>query len=445
MEAKSLWAELKRDILNHKKNSSVFQSWLNSIQPVNFEENTEKVLFTLQIPSDLHKRWIQENVIKDLSRQITRRYQKPCGIRFKVTVPDLPVPFHLKKIQGVKKTNNVFFNSDYTFKSFIVGKNNEFAFGACLSIAKQEKGFNPLFICGPSGLGKTHLLNAIGQEIQKKAPQARILYLSAERFLNECIHSIQNRKMSAFQEKYRKNVDVLLMDDIQMIAKGCAVQEEFFHTFNDLYHRNVQVVVCCDKFPSQIPNLEERIRTRLDGGLVVDISYPDMETKLAILRHKMDKKNLLLSEKFLLKIAASCGKSVREMEGVLNKIKMMEDLHKGALSSEHVERILKSLIPKECTPEEIQKQVARAFSVCIEDMRGKSRTKNIVTARQTSMFLIKTLLRKSLNDVGRLFGGRDHTTVINSLKKVKKLRLEDPAFKRILDDLHKDLHSFSHK
>lgn len=443
MEAKSLWAELKRNLLNHKKSCSVLQTWLNSIQPVHLEENSKEVLFTLQIPSDLHKRWIQDNVIEDIAHQITHRYQKPCGIRFKVTVPDLPVPFHLKKVEGVRKTNNVFFNSEYTFDSFIVGRNNEFAHGACLSIVNQERKFNPLFICGPSGLGKTHLLNAIGQEIQKKSPKTRILYLSAERFLNECIQSIQNRKMSSFQEKYRKNVDVLLMDDIQMIAKGCAVQEEFFHTFNELYHKKAQVVVCCDKLPNQIPNLEERIRTRLDGGLVVDISYPDMETKLAILRYKMNKKNLLLSEKFLLKITSSCGKSVREMEGVLNRIKMMEELHKRTLSSEHIENILKSLTPQECTPEEIQKQVAKAFSVCVEDLQGKTRTKNIVTARQTAMFLTKTLLRKSLNDVGRLFGGRDHTTVINSLKKVKKLQSEDPSFKRVLEDLHREIHNFS--
>ena len=337
----------------------------------------------------------------------------------------------------------MFFNSEYTFESFIVGKSNEFAYGACLSVGKLEKRFNPLFICGPSGLGKTHLLNAIGQQIQKQTPQARILYLSAERFLNECIQSIQNKKMASFQEKYRKNVDVLLMDDIQMIAKGHAVQEEFFHTFNDLHHRKVQVVVCCDKFPSQIPKLEERIRTRLDGGLVVDISYPDMETRLAILRYKMDKKNLLISEKLLLKIASSCGQSVREMEGVLNRIKMMGDLHKKGLSQEHIEQILEPLITQECTPENIQEQVAKAFRISIEDLKGKDRTKNIVVARQTAMFLIKTLLRKSLNDIGYLFGGRDHSTVINSLKKVEKMQAQDPSFKRLLDTLHREIHNFS--
>ena len=443
MRAKPLWTELKQNLLSHKKNATVLQSWLNSIQPVSLEEVGGEVLFTLQIPSDLHKKWVQKNILKDLTCQLSSQLGKSCEVCLKVAVPELPIPHQFNKAQGVKKKNNVFFNSEYTFESFVVGKNNEFAYGACLSIGKFEERFNPLFICGPSGLGKTHLLNAIGQKIQKQTPQARIFYLSAERFLNECIKSIQNKKMGAFQEKYRKNVGVLLMDDIQMIAKGYAVQEEFFHTFNELYHRKVQVVVCCDKFPNQIPNLEERIRTRLDGGLVVDISYPDMETRLAILRSKMDKRNLFISEKLLLKIAMTCGKSVREMEGVLNRIKMMGELHEGGLSQGHIEQILEPLISQECTPEDIQKQVAKTFHINIEDLKGKDRSKNIVTARQTAMFLTKTILRKSLNDVGRLFGGRDHTTVINSLKKVEKMRAQDPSFKRILDNLHRELHSFS--
>lgn len=443
MKVRSLWAELKQNLLSHKKNNTVFQSWLNAIQPVSLEDRGKGILFTLQIPSDLHKRWIQENIMKSIAGQMSSRLGKPCGVSLKVAVPELPVPHQLKKTHGVKKKKNVFFNSEYTFESFIVGKNNEFAYGTCLSVGKLEKRFNPLFICGPSGLGKTHLLNAIGQQIQKQAPQARILYLSAERFLNECIQSIQNRKMASFQEKYRKNVDVLLMDDIQMIAKGYAVQEEFFHTFNELHHRKVQVVVCCDKFPSQIPKLEERIRTRLGGGLVVDVSYPDMETRLAILRYKMDKKNLLISENLLLKIASACGKSVREMEGVLNRIKMMGDLHEKGLSQEHIERILEPLIIQECSPENIQEQVAKVFHISIEDLKGKDRTKNIVIARQTAMFLIKTLLKKSLNDIGRLFGGRDHSTVINSLKKVEKMQVQDPSFKRVLDDLHREIHNFS--
>ena len=452
MIALSLWTELKKNLLSHRKNDSVFQSWLDSIQLEDLEENGREVFLTLQTPSDLHKKWVQDNIMKDILHQIARRYQKPCGIRFKTGVPELPVSRHLQsfsgqkprnqKIQGVRKTKNVFFNSEYTFKSFIVGKNNEFAHGACLSIARREKGFNPLFICGPSGLGKTHLLNAIGQEIQKKSPSARILYLSAERFLNECIQSIQNKKMALFREKYRKNVDVLLMDDIQMIAKGHAVQEEFFHTFNELFNKKIPVVVCCDKFPAQIPGLEERIQTRLSGGLAVDVSYPDMETRLAILRDKTSRKNLFLSENRLLKIAGASCRSVREMEGILNKIKMMEDLHRGMPPQGYMEKILNSLTPKKPRPEEIQKQTAAAFHISREDLLGRSRTKNIVRARQTAMFLIKNSLKNSLSDVGRLFGGRDHTTVINSLRKVEELKEKDPAFKRVLDSLYKEIHTF---
>ena len=457
MIALSLWTELKKNLLSRRKDDSVFQSWLNSVRPEDLEETGREIFLTLQIPSDLHKRWVQDNIMKDILRQMARRYQKPCGIRFKTGVPKLPASRQFQffsgqnsseekalrqKVQGVRKTKNVFFNSEYTFKSFIVGKNNEFAHGACLSIARREKSFNPLFICGPSGLGKTHLLNAIGQEIQKNSPSARILYLSAERFLNECIQSIQNRKMALFREKYRKNADILLMDDIQMIAKGHAVQEEFFHTFNELFNKKVPVVVCCDNFPSQIAGLEERIRTRLSGGLAADISYPDMETRLAILRDKTSRKNLFLSESSLLKIAGSSCKSIREMEGILNKIKMMEDLHRGRLPPEYMEKILKSLTPKTPRPEEIQKQTAEAFHISREELLGRSRIKNIVRARQTAMFLVKTSLRKSLSDVGRLFGGRDHTTVINSLKKVKELKEKDPGFKKVLDSLYREIHSF---
>ena len=442
MTATSLWRELKKNLLDGNQHNKVFQSWINSIKPLILKEEKE-VSLTLQIPSELHRRWIQENILTDITGRISAHFGRPCGIRLKVDVPDLPASRPLKKPQGVQNTKNVFFNSEYTFDSFIVGKSNELAYGACISVSGKERKFNPLFICGPSGLGKTHLLNAIGQKLQKQSRKLRILYLSAERFLNECVQSIQYRKMSAFQEKYRKNTDVLLMDDIQMIARGTAVQEEFFHTFNELYHKKAQVVVCSDKLPCQIPNLQERIQTRLDGGLVVDISYPDMETRLAILRDKTNKKGLALSEDSLLKIAGGGGKSVREMEGILNKIKMMEDLHGGSLSLSRIEELLESFTPRELTPEEIQKRVAGAFQVSLEDMRSKDRTKNIVTARQTAIFLIRKFLKKSLNDIGRMFGQRDHTTVINSIRKVEKLQTSDPDFKRTLRDLHREIHNLT--
>ena len=438
-EAIPLWSELKSNLLNKRQHNKVFQTWLESLQ-LQIKEDQKSILAVLQVPSELHKKWAQDNLLKELLKKLNYCYNKPCSIRFELNVPQLPVSQVIKK-EGPTFKKNTFFNSEYTFETFIVGKHNEFAHGACVAIAEKKTPFNPLFIYGPSGLGKTHLLNAIGQNFQKQNPKACILYLSAERFLNECIQSIQHRKMAEFRKKYRKNVDLLLMDDIQMIAKGVAVQEEFFHTFNDLYHKQTPVVVCCDKFPQQISGLENRIRTRLDGGLVVDISYPDLETRLAILKHKTNKKGLILSSQVMTKIAKSCQKSIREMEGVLNKIKMMGDLLGGGLSFSQVEKILENIAPSAPTVEDIQKKVAEKFNVEIEEMLSNSRMKNIVTARQTAMFFIKQILKKSLNDVGRLFGGKDHTTVLNSLRKINKLKEKDPYFKRLLENIQKELQS----
>ena len=219
------------------------------------------------------------------------------------------------------------------------------AYTASLSITKTKKAnesLNPLFLYSPSGLGKTHLLNAIGQESFKHFPKKKILYLSAERFLNEYISALKNNKVDFFRRKFRKNCELLLIDDIQILARGKEVQEEFFHTFNELYNQKSQVVICSDQSPDSIPHLQDRIKTRLSGGLMVDISYPDKETRLAILKNKLEKKNLYLSNESLERISQTCQRSIREMEGVLNKIKIMTELHDGRLSFVEIEKILKS-------------------------------------------------------------------------------------------------------
>ena len=316
------------------------------------------------------------------------------------------------------------------------------AYGACQAVAKHKRAgesLNPLFIYGPSGLGKTHLLNAIGQQNLEIYPQNKVLYLSAERFLNEYIMSIQNKQMNQFRKKFRKSCDLLLMDDVQIIARGKGIQEEFFHTFNELYSQKTQIVVCCDQSPGNVPHLEDRIKTRLEGGLMADISYPDKETRLAILKNKTKEKNIFLSSQSLDQIAQVCRKSIREIEGVLNKIKIMTELHNGRLSFKDIEKILKT-IRKELTVKEIQKNVAKAFDISEEDIKSPSRRKQIITGRQTAMYLIRVNLRKSLNDIGSFFGKKDHTTVLNSIKKVEKLKSEDKDFKRLLESLQRDIH-----
>ncbi len=443
-KANAFWQDFKDHFLKKNKSNPVYRYWLDPIISSKIEKEETGFCLTLQTPSDLHKKWLQENILKAFYHHIQQFYKGSCKVQLEVETPKLPSqtnPYIPKDVFAKKQ--KMFFNPDYTFENFVVGKNNELAYEASLAITKNrkiEKNFNPLFIYSPSGLGKTHLLNAIGQCILKLNPQSRIIYLSAERFLNEYITALQYKKMGPFRKKFRKNCDLLLMDDIQIVAKGREIQEEFFHTFNELYNKKTQVVVCCDQPPSCVPRLEERIRTRLEGGLMVDISYPDKETRRAILKDKIEKRGLFLSSQGLEQIAASCKRSIREMEGVINKIKIMTELHEGSLSLKEVEKILKNL-QKELTVDEIQQKVAKTFSLSMEDIKSTSRKKPIVTARQTAMYLIRLYLKKSLNDISIAFGKKDHTTVLNSIKKVEKLKSENVEFKRVLEFLQREIHN----
>ena len=442
-KASAFWLDFKTNFLKQNKNNQLYRYWLEPIIPSKMEKKGSGFHLTLQTPSDLHKKWIQENLLEDFYKHIHQFYREICQIRLEVA-PCLPFskkPIPANNVQAQKQ--NIFFNPDYIFENFIVGQNSSLAYGASLSVAKYktaDKSFNPLFIYGPSGSGKTHLLNAIGQQNLKNHPQNKVLYLSAERFLNEYITALQNKQMDSFRKKFRKNCNLLLMDDIQIIAKGKGVQEEFFHTFNELYNQKIQVVACCDQSPGSIPHLEERIKTRLEGGLMVDITYPDKETRLAILKSKIEQRGLFLSSQGLELIAQTCKRSIREMEGVLNKIKIMTELYEGSLSLKEIEKILKKL-HRELSLEEIQKRVAKSFHLSIEELKSPSRKKHIVTARQTAMHLIRSNLKKSLNDISLAFGKKDHTTVLNSLKKVEKLKSEDREFERIFNQLQREIHN----
>ncbi len=443
-EVHPFWSNFKSSLLKKKGQDSVLKTWLESVISAQLEKKEEAYLFTVQTPSEFHKKWLQENLLEELVASLKMFYKKPCRVQFEIT-PYLP--FKTKRM-GLEKPLPSFekpnlFNPEYLFENFIVGSHNEFAHGACLEIVKNTQSFNPLFIYGPSGLGKTHLLNAIGQKILKDNPQTKIRYLSAERFLNECIQSIQKREMPLFRKKYRNNCDVLLIDDIQMIAKGEAVQEEFFHTFNELQNHGARIVLCCDRTPCHIHRLEERVKTRFEGGLIADIFYPDMETRLAIIKYKLNKKGLFLSEELSSQVAQTCKNSVREIEGVLNKIKMMSELHGGALSSSHLQNILKDIAQPALTAEEIQKMVSKSFNLPVEDLKSPTRKKNIVIARQTAMYFIKKYLKKSLSDIGFLFHKKDHTTVINSIKKVEKLKSESLEFKRLFKHIDNDIHKYN--
>ena len=448
METKidAFWLNFKSHFLKQKDNSLIYQSWLESVVPSKVEKKGSQFHLTLQMPSDLHKNWLQENLLDAFYLHLNQFYKGVFHVELEVvSTPFLPYQNQSQNLKPAEKfPTNVFFNPKYVFETFVVGKNNSLAYEACLSITRNLQGgldeFNPLFIYGPSGLGKTHLLNAIGHKFLKTWPKAKVIYVSAERFLNEFITALRKKEMDSFRKKFRKNCDLLLMDDIQILNKGLGIQEEFFHTFNELYNKKSSVVLCCDQSPSCVPKLEERIRTRLEGGLMADISYPNKETRLAILKAKLKERNLFVSPKSLEQIAQTCKKSIREMEGVLNKIKIMAEIYDRSLSIKEIETLL-SNFKVELTIEEIQKKVSKVFQISVEDLRSPSRKKQIVTARQTAMYLTRVFLKKSLTDIGMAFGKKDHTTVLNSLKKVEKLKSENKEFKRLIEVLNNEIHN----
>ena len=425
----------------------VSKHWLTDIKFLNISEKEGFYKLQLQAPSELHKKWFQDHYLDKTRQCFKSLYHEMLKIEIKTStnnsLQNLPYSTQLSSSlpQKPEKSQNFIFNPLYSFENFIPGACSELAYQSALAVAQSKSAsalMNPLFIYGPSGLGKTHLLNAIGQESMKHFPQRKLLYLSGERFLNEYVSAIQNKKIQAFRDKFRKNHQLLLIDDVHILARGPGVQEEFFHTFNELYNKEIQVVICSDQAPHYIPSLEERIKTRLAGGLMADISYPDCETRLAILKDKIERKQLFLTKESLKLISQNCQSSIREMEGLLNKLKMMTEMNGGQLHFSDLEKILQAY-KKELSILDIKKKVALFFKISIKEMDSPSRKKNILKARQTAMYLSRTLLNKSLNDICQFFNRKDHTTVINAIKRVESYLKEDREFKSLFQLLEHEL------
>jgi len=311
-------------------------------------------------------------------------------------------------------------NPKYTFESFVVGNNNSFAHAAALATVEATK-YNPLFLYGGVGLGKTHLMHAIGNAILKKNPDTKVLYVTSEKFTNELINCIKDFKMEQFRAKYR-SIDLLLIDDIQFIVGKERVQEEFFHTFNTLHDNGKQLIISSDKPPKDINPLEERIRSRFEWGILADVSKPDYETRVAILRKKADLDHIIINDEILTNIAVKVESNIRELEGVLNKILAHASLQPGPITIEMAEKSINDIISareKIISSESIQEIVCKYFNVKLEDIKSSSRSSNLVYPRQIAMYLCKEVAHLSLKQIGKDFGGRDHTTVIHACKKIE--------------------------
>jgi chromosomal replication initiator protein len=333
-------------------------------------------------------------------------------------------------------------NPRYTFDAFVIGSGNQFAHAACQAVAERpSKAYNPLFLYGGTGMGKTHLMQAIGHEIKRRTPQTAICYLSSEKFTNEMINSLRYEKMISFRDKFR-NVDVLLIDDIQFLAQKERTQEEFFHTFNALHESLKQIVIASDRPPKELAEFEDRLRSRFEWGLIADIQPPDLETKVAILQKKAEQERVTLPTDVALFIASNIRSNVRELEGALIRLVAHSSLIGADITLPYTQQVLKNFIDSQArkvTIESIQKAVAEQFGLRLVEIKAKNNSRSIVYPRQIAMYLAKHLTEASLPEIGRQFGGKHHTTVLHSVDKIEELRKSDKDLNRLLNKLTEQL------
>ncbi|ACA55902.1 chromosomal replication initiator protein DnaA [Clostridium botulinum] len=416
-----------------------FNTWIKSINPISLENNSLK----LAVPNDFTK-GILESRYKDLIVNALKLLtSKKYNIDFIVTTEE-----KIEKNHNNEKSNIVvndemstMLNPKYTFDSFVIGNSNRFAHAASLAVAESPaKAYNPLFIYGGVGLGKTHLMHAIGHYILHNNPKSQVVYVSSEKFTNELINSIKDDKNVEFRNKYR-NIDILLVDDIQFIAGKERTQEEFFHTFNALYEANKQIIISSDRPPKEIPTLEDRLRSRFEWGLIADIQAPDFETRMAILKKKADVEKLNIPNEVMVYIATKIKSNIRELEGALIRIVAFSSLTNKEISvdlaSEALKDIISSKQTRQVTIDIIQEVVANYYNLKIEDLKSARRTRNIAFPRQIAMYLSRKLTDMSLPKIGEEFGGRDHTTVIHAYEKISNNLKKDESLQNAINDLNK--------
>ena len=428
-----------------------FSTWIKPLKLVKIEQD----MVYLEVPNRFVLDWVKENYSKLIQKKLSDLSAVSYRLHFDVSnqateklprttpVVDKPVAVVAKKsIVNNSHTSDLNLNRKYTFEEFVSGSSNQFAYAAAMAVASNPATtYNPLFIYGGVGLGKTHLVNAIGNAILKKSPQMRICYYTSEKFMNELINSLRYNRMDEFRNKFR-SMDVLLIDDIQFIAGKERTQEEFFHTFNALYESHKQIIVTSDKFPKDIPGLEERLRSRFEWGLIADIQAPDVETKLAILKMKAEQNSINLPEDVALFLANSICNNVRELEGYLIRIGAYASLTSVPVSLEMARDVLKDILierNRELSVEEILKKVSLHFNIKVSDIKSAKRLKAVVLPRQIAMYISRQLTSSSYPEIGDRFGGKDHSTIIHAIRKIEKLMEEDFQLKSTIENLKKEL------
>lgn len=443
----SLLQNLKKQI-----SPQSYDTWFAPTKQLSADESS----ISVEVPNKFFKDWLLEHYKEPVARAAASFQEKKLSINFVVAVraqqelQEEPsqekkgLGFFGRSFERFAPPQEYIFNKKYTLEDFVVGGCNRFAHAAALAVAENPaKAYNPLFIYGGVGLGKTHLMQAVAQHILKKQPRLKVMYVSSEKFTNQLIGAIQNRTTQRFREKHR-HLDVLLIDDIQFLSGKESTQEEFFHTFNALYDAHKQIIVSSDRPPKEIPSLENRLVSRFEWGLVTDVQAPDFETRIAILRKKLEKETVLVPDDVLFFIAEQIQTNVRELEGALIRVAAYSSLIGHKVDMSIAKEVLKEVAHEkfmEVGVERIQQVAAKYFGVTTNDMRTKKRTKKVVYPRQVAMYLSRELTKLPLVEIGGLFGGRDHTTIIHACDKIEEDIKKNPHIKGVIDNIISKLKS----
>ena len=450
MFEESKWLSFKKN-LKKTVGDSAFNNWLKHLNFVSLEEDT----ITFSVPTKFLRDWIVNNYSDKIKSEAKNYIEKVDTIKFVVKpsggriVPGTTRTIksndnHWKSSMDLRSNQSSNYPNEFgapldprfTFENFVVGKPNELAFAASQRVSEADKiTFNPLFLCGGVGLGKTHLMHAIGWKIKQQQPERKVIYLSAEKFMYQFVRALRYKDTSAFKEQFR-SIDVLMIDDVQFISGKDNTQEEFFHTFNALIEQNKQIVISADKTPTDLDGVQERLKSRLGCGLVADIHPTTYELRLGILIEKAHKRGVEIPSKVLEFLSHRIISNVREMEGALNRLVAHATLVGTSITVETAQLVLQDLLKssnKKITIEEIQKKVAEHFNIRITDMHSPRRSRSVARPRQIAMYLAKSITSRSLPEIGRKFGGRDHTTVMHAVKKIEELKLSDVNFNEDLE------------
>src|ERR1041384_2432586 len=447
--ADRIWTSAQEH-LRSMLSGETFNLWFSPLRAAAVDGNC----IVLEVTNDFCEVWLKDNYMDLIQEVLTTAAGRQIQVKFKVGNGSAPTLLPAKETgtkakaieppaERLANSNEWAFNPKNTFETFVVGNNNNFAYAAALAVAQAPgKSYNPLFLYGGVGLGKTHLLHAIGQNVAANKKGARVAYVSSEKFTNEYIDGIQNNQLVRFRRKYRQT-DVLLIDDIQFLAGKERIQEEFFHTFNALHESHKQIVLTCDRPASELQNLEHRLVSRFEWGLVTDLQPPDIETRMAILRKKEKCMGLELPEDVVNFLAARIRSNIRRLEGALTRVASYASLTGKKLNTETVEALLRDLLHEEgrysITIDAIQKKVADHFDIRLADMTSKRRPENIAFPRQVAMFLARPMTENSLNTIGEAFGGRDHGTVLHACRLVKGRMEVDAHVRQVVHYLEKQL------